>query len=212
MLEDKKVKGKLFILSSPAGGGKTTLANLLISEIPNLKRVITCTTRKPRPGEKNGVDYFFLSEEEFKEKIKENDFLEYAIVHGNYYGTPKKEVLKELSKGIDLILVIDVQGMRQVKKNFKDAVSIFLLPPSFDTIIERMRQRGDTEEEIKKRLETAKKEIPAWKEYDYIVINDILEKAKEDLKHIILSFRLKTERFDPDTIKDEKLRSLMLGE
>ncbi len=211
-MEDKKAKGKLFILSSPAGGGKTTLANLLISEIPNLKRVITCTTRKPRPGEKNGVDYFFLSEEEFKRRIEENDFLEYAIVHGNYYGTPKKEVLEELSKGIDLILVIDVQGMRQVKKNFKDVVSIFLLPPSFNTIIERMKQRGDSEEEIKKRLETAKKEIPAWREYDYIVINDILEKAKEDLKHIILSFRLKTERFDPNTIKDEKLRSLMLGE
>ncbi|WP_457639892.1 guanylate kinase [Persephonella sp.] len=205
------MKGQLFILSSPAGGGKTTLSNLLIKEIPNLKRVITCTTRPPRKGEKNGVDYFFLSKEEFEKRIKEGKFLEYAVVHGNYYGTPKDEVEEELQKGYDLILVIDVQGMRQVKKNRPETVAVFLLPPSWDELVKRMEKRGDPPEEISKRLETAKKEIPAWREYDYIVINDILDRAKEDLKHIILSYRLKVERFNPEVLQDKKLRELMEG-
>jgi len=203
------MKGELFILSSPAGGGKTTIANSLIKEIPNLKRVITCTTRKPRPDEKNGVDYFFLSKEEFEKRIEQGEFLEYAVVHGNYYGTPKKEVEEELSKGYDLLLVIDVQGMRQIKKNKSDLITIFILPPSIDELIKRMKKRGDSEKEIKKRLETAKKEIPAWREYDFVVVNDILEEAKEKIKQIILVQRLKTSRFNPEIIKDRKMRELM---
>ncbi len=203
------IKGELFVLSAPAGGGKTTLANLLLKEVPNLVKITTCTTRKPRPGEKNGVDYFFLSKEEFERKIREGAFLEYAVVHGNYYGTPKEEVLKEINKGNDVLLVIDVQGMRQIKRNFKDVVTIFLIPPSFDELINRMKKRGDSEEEIKKRLETAKKELKAWKEYDYIVINDIIEKAKEDLKKIILANRLKTTRFSPEILGDKVLKELM---
>ncbi|WP_456383545.1 guanylate kinase [Persephonella sp.] len=203
------MKGELFILSSPAGGGKTTIASLLIKEIPKLKRVITCTTRKPRPGEKDGVDYYFLSVDEFERRIRENRFLEYAVVHGNYYGTPKDEVEEELLKGYDLLLVIDVQGMRQIKKARPETVTIFLLPPSLDELVRRMEHRGDPPEEIEKRLQTAKKEIPAWREYDYTVINDILERAKEDVKYIILSNRLKTERFNPEKIKDNSLRELM---
>ncbi len=205
------IKGELFVLSAPAGGGKTTLANLLLKEVPNLVKITTCTTRKPRPGEKNGVDYFFLSKEEFERKIKEGAFLEYAVVHGNYYGTPKEEVLKEINKGNDVLLVIDVQGMRQIKRNFKEVVTIFLIPPSFEELINRMRKRGDSEEEIKKRLETAKKELKAWREYDYIVINDIIEKAKEDLKKIILANRLKTTRFSPEILGDKILKELMEG-
>jgi len=203
------MKGELFVLSSPAGGGKTTISKILIKEIPDLKRVITCTTRKPRPGEKDGVDYYFLSKQEFEERIKKNEFLEYAVVHGNYYGTPKKEVEEELRKGYDLLLVIDVQGMRQIKKNKKDLITIFLLPPSIDELIKRMEKRGDPEEEIKRRLETAKKEIPAWKEYDFVVLNDEIQKAKEDIKHIILTQRLKTSRFNPDKIRDTELKRLM---
>lgn len=203
------MKGELFILSSPAGGGKTTISNLLIKEVPNLKRVITCTTRKPRPDEKNGVDYYFLSKEEFESRIKKGEFLEYAVVHGNYYGTPKREVEEELKKGYDLLLVIDVQGMRQIKKNKKDLITIFLLPPSIKELIKRMEKRGDSEEEIKKRIETAKKEIPAWKEYDYVVVNDQIQKAKENIKHIILSQRLKTSRFNPELVNDPELKRLM---
>ncbi len=204
-------KGRLFVLSSPAGGGKTTISNLLLKEVPNLVRITTCTTRPPRPGEKNGIDYFFLSKEDFEEKIKEGECLEYAIVHGNYYGTPKTEVLNELEKGNDVLLIIDVQGMRQIKKNFEDVITIFLIPPSFDELIRRMEKRGDPPEEIKKRIETAKKELPAWKEYDFIVINDIIEKAKEDIKHIIFADRLKTERFSFDKLGDKKLKELMEG-
>ncbi len=203
------MKGELFILSSPAGGGKTTISNLLIKEVPNLKRVITCTTRKPRPDEKNGVDYYFLSKEEFESRIKKGEFLEYAVVHGNYYGTPKREVEEELKKGYDLLLVIDVQGMRQIKKNKKDLITIFLLPPSIKELIKRMEKRGDSEEEIKKRIETAKKEIPAWKEYDYVVVNDQIQKAKENIKHIILSQRLKISRFNPELVSDPELKRLM---
>ncbi|MBK3332183.1 guanylate kinase [Persephonella atlantica] len=206
------MKGELFILSSPAGGGKTTIANLLIKEIPNLKRVITCTTRKPRTGEKDGVDYYFLTEDEFKKRIEEGKFLEYAVVHGNYYGTPKEEVEKELSKGFDLLLVIDVQGMLQIKSKKSDVVSIFLLPPSLDELIKRMENRGDSPEEIKKRIETAKKEIPQYKRYDYVVVNDVLEKAKNDVKCIIISHRHKTERFSLKLIKDEKLKRLLKDE
>ncbi len=204
-------KGELFILSSPAGGGKTTLANLLLKEVPNLVRITTCTTRPPRPGEIDGKDYFFLSKEEFEKKIEEGMFLEYAVIHGNYYGTPKDEVLKEINKGNDVLLVIDVQGMRQIKKNFSDVVTIFLIPPSFEELIRRMKKRGDSEEEIKKRIETAKKELPAWVEYDYIVINDIIDKAKENLKHIIFANRLKKDRFSPQQLGDPLLKSLMEG-
>ena len=203
------IKGELIILSSPAGGGKTTLSNLLLSEVPNLVRITTCTTRKPRPGEKNGVDYIFLTKEKFEKMIKEGEFLEYAVVHGNYYGTPKKAVIEQLEKGNDVLLIIDVQGMRQIKKNFDDVTTIFLIPPSFEELIERMKKRGDSPEEIEKRLKTAKKELPAWKEYDYIVINDIIERAKERLKHIILSNRLKTKRFSPESLGDEELKKLM---
>ncbi len=203
------MKGELFILSSPAGGGKTTISEILIKEIPKLKRVITCTTRKPRPNERDGEDYYFLSNREFEDRIKRGEFLEYAVVHGNYYGTPKKEVEEELKKGYDLLLVIDVQGMRQIKRNKKDAITIFLLPPSLGELRKRMEKRGDPEKEIKKRMETAKKEIPAWKEYDFVVINDRIQRAKEDIKYIILSQRLKISRFDPDKIKDTELKRLM---
>ncbi|WP_457642155.1 guanylate kinase [Persephonella sp.] len=196
-------------MSSPAGGGKTTLSKLLLQEISNLTRIITCTTRKPRPGEKDGVDYIFLTKEKFERLIKENAFLEYAVVHGNYYGTPKNTVLKEIEKGNDVLLIIDVQGMRQIKSNMDNVITIFLIPPSLEELINRMKKRGDTEEEIKKRLETAKKEFPAWKEYDYIVINDVLEEAKEAVKRIILSNRYKKSRFDIDLIKDTKLKELM---
>ncbi len=203
------MKGELFILSSPAGGGKTTIASLLIKEVPNLKRVITCTTRKPRKGERDGVDYYFLTKEEFEKRIKEGSFLEYAVVHGNYYGTPKEEVEKELSKGFDLLLIIDVQGMLQIKSKKSDVVSIFLLPPSLEELVSRMRKRGDLPEDIEKRLETAKKEIPQYRKYDYVVINDVLEKAKDNVKCIILTHRLKISRFSPDMIKDEELRELI---
>ncbi len=203
------MKGNLYVLSAPAGGGKTTIAHNLLKEIPFLKRIITYTTRKPRPDEKNGVDYIFKTKEEFEKLIKEDAFLEHAIVHGNYYGTPKKEVFELLEKGFDVLLIIDVQGMRQVKRKYPETIGIFILPPSLDELVNRMKKRGDSEEEIEKRLKTAKKEIPAWKEYDYVVINDDLDNATEKIKCIIISNRQKVDKFDLSLIKDEKLKKLM---
>jgi len=204
------IKGELFIISSPAGAGKTTLTNLLLEEDEKLKRVITYTTRKKRKNEIDGVDYVFVTKEVFELMIKENAFLEYAIVHGNYYGTPKKETFELLNQGYDVILVIDVQGMKQIKSAIPEAISIFILPPSLKELESRMRIRGESEEEIQKRLETAEREIPHWKEYDYVIINENLLESKENLSHIIKSQRFKRQRFDLSLIKDDELRSLML--
>ncbi|WP_297887236.1 guanylate kinase [Sulfurihydrogenibium sp.] len=204
------MKGNLFIISSPAGGGKTTITNLLLEELPFLKRVVTYTTRKKRKNEIDGVDYVFLKKEEFENLISQDAFLEYALVHGNYYGTPKKEVFQLLEKGFDIILVIDVQGMKQIKQIYPAVITVFILPPSIDDLINRMRLRGESEEEIQKRLDTAKKEIPYWKEYDYIVINDNLLEAKDKIKSVILAERCKSSKFDINIIKDEKLKSLMV--
>jgi guanylate kinase len=203
------IKGELFIISSPAGAGKTTLTNLLLEEDEKLKRVITYTTRKKRKNEIDGVDYVFVTKEVFESMIKENAFLEYAIVHGNYYGTPKKETFELLNQGYDVVLVIDVQGMKQIKSVIPEAISVFILPPSLKELEGRMRIRGESEEEIQKRLETAKREIPRWKEYDYIIINESLLESKENLSHIIKSQRFKRQRFDLSLIKDDELRFLM---
>lgn len=204
------MKGNLYIVSSPAGGGKTTITNLLLEELSFLKKITTYTTRQKRKNEIDGVDYVFLTKEVFEKLISENAFLEYAIVHGNYYGTPKKEVFDLIEKGFDAILVIDVQGMKQVKQIYPEVITIFILPPSIDELVSRMKIRGESEEEIQKRVNTAKNEIPYWKEYDYIVINDNLLEAKDKIKSIIIAERCKTSKFDLDIIKDENLKSLMI--
>ncbi|MDM7274394.1 guanylate kinase [Sulfurihydrogenibium azorense] len=204
------MKGRLYIVSSPAGGGKTTIINLLLEELSFLRRVITYTTRQKRKNEIDGVDYVFIKKEEFERLIQENAFLEYALVHGNYYGTPKKDVFQLLEEGYDVVLVIDVQGMKQVKQIYPDVITIFILPPSLEELVSRMKLRGDSEQEIEKRLNTARKEIPFWKEYDYIVVNDNLLQAKDQIKCIITAERCKVSRFDLDNIKDESLKSLMI--
>jgi len=181
------MKGKIFVISAPSGTGKTTIQRLLLEAIPSLKSIITCTTRKPRNGEKNGVDYKFLTEKDFKEKIKKGEFLEYANVYGNFYGTPKKEVMEKLNKGENVLLVIDTQGGISVKKIFPDAVLIGILPPSAKEQEKRLRRRGDiSEEEIKKRLEAAKDERKILlKYYNYRVINKEIEKTVEKIRKII---------------------------
>ncbi len=206
------MKGGLIILSAPSGAGKTTIEQFILSEIPNVVKVITCTTRKPRKNEVNGKDYIFLTEGEFKKLIEEDYFLEYAIVHGRYYGTPKEKVLEEINRGNDVLLNIDVQGAMTIKNKYSSIfsiTSIFIIPPSIDELIRRLEKRGETKEEIERRLKSLEKELPKWKYYDFIVINDILEKAKDDVKRIILSQRLKTDRFNLSIIKDEKLKKLM---
>ena len=198
--------GFVYILSAPSGTGKTTVGNLLLKEIPFLERVITATTRKPREGEKNGVDYYFMTEEEFKRKIQEGFFLEWAKVYKYYYGSPKSEVERILKLGKDALLIIDVQGALKVKKELPNAVSIFLLPPSFEELKRRLLQRG--EKEWKTRLEWAKREIPCAGYFDYIVVNDVLKKTVEDIKAIILSHRRKR----MFVLNNENYKSLHLSE
>ncbi len=180
---------KLFILSAPSGAGKTTVAERLLKQLEGIERIVTATTREPRPGEKNGVDYIFMSKEEFERGIKEGKFLEYANVYGNYYGTPRDQVEENLKRGIDSLLVIDVQGAFKVKSIMPSAVTIFLLPPSLEELKRRMLSRGFRDKNINVRLETAKKEIPCAKRFDYIIINDFVDKAVEQLKSIIISHR-----------------------
>jgi len=212
---DTTKNGSIIIISAPSGGGKTTLINYISKELPFIKIVPTCTTRAKREGEVDGVDYIFLSEEEFKRRIDNDEFLEYALVHGRYYGTLKEVVFKELEKGYDVILNIDVQGMRSIKNKLAGKIeltTIFIIPPSIDELVIRLRKRGETEEEINRRLNSLKKELPQWKYYDYIIINDVLDLAKQNLKSIIISQRLKTSRFNIYSIKDEKMRRLMEDE
>lgn len=186
--------GKVFILSAPSGAGKTTVARKVLEQVPELVRVVTYTTREPRPGEQDGQDYRFISKEEFEAKIKEGFFLEYANVYGNYYGTPKKEIDELLSLGKDVLLIIDVQGAFKVKSLMREAVSIFLLPPSLEELKRRIEGRGYVDKNLEKRLQTAKEEIPCAKYFDYIVINDFLNNAVEKVKAIIISYRAQAKR------------------
>ncbi|NPA42240.1 MAG: guanylate kinase [Aquificae bacterium] len=184
---------KLFILSAPSGTGKSTIAGKLLQQLEGIRRVITATTREPRPGEKHGVDYIFMSKEEFEEGIEKGLFLEYANVYGNYYGTPRDQVEKNLREGYDSLLVIDVQGAFKVKKIYPDAVSVFLLPPSLEELKRRMIGRGYRDSNAQRRLETARDEIPCAKSFDYIIINDFVDKAVEQLKSIVVASRCERE-------------------
>jgi guanylate kinase len=180
-------KGLLFIVSAPAGTGKTTLVNLLTTEFSQIKRSISYTTRSPRKGEIDGIDYHFISKELFEEKILARDFLEYADVFGNYYGTSKKQVMSELEKGHHVILVIDTQGRLNVKDIIKN-ISIFIEPPNHNELKRRISTRSlDSKESIVRRLEWAKHEIKLATYYDYKIINDDLDIAYQVLKSIIIA-------------------------
>lgn len=197
-------KGLLIVVSAPSGAGKTTLCKEISRVLPNLQHSVSYTTRKPRPNETDGVHYFFVTQEKFDKMIKDKEFAEWAVVHGNLYGTSKKQLAEMMDGGIDVILDIDSQGAMQIKENWGNGVFIYILPPSFDDLRRRLTERNsDATNEIKKRLENAKKEIPHYKRYNYVIINDKFEKALDDLKSIITSERLKIDKFNTDMI-DEK--------
>jgi guanylate kinase len=188
-------KGLLFVVSAPSGAGKTTICNKAINFFPDLKTSVSYTTRKPREGEKEGVDYYFTTEEDFEDMKKGREFLEYATVHDNRYGTSAKEVNKMFDQGLDVLFDIDVQGAQQIKEREEDAVFIFLLPPSLQACEERLKKRGDdTNEEILLRLERARKEVESAHLYDYLIINDTIDKAFEKFKSIIIAEKNKTKR------------------
>lgn len=178
--------GKLFVISGPSGVGKGTIVNEIMSSSSGIKLSVSATTRSPRDGEIDGSSYFFMSETEFKEKISEDGFLEYAYVHGHYYGTPKKPVIDALKEGFDVILEIDVQGAMQVKSSYKDGIYIFVLPPSMEQLESRIRTRGtESEDDIALRLGKALGEIRYLNEYDYSIVNDDLNFAVHETKAIM---------------------------
>lgn len=189
------MKGILFIITSPSGGGKGTLIKNVLPLIDNLSYSVSYTTRKQREGEVHGQHYFFISVEEFKDLIEKGEFLEYAEVHGNFYGTSKIQVEKETKEGNDIILEIDVQGAERIQEKMPDAVGIFILPPSFEVLSERLTERNtESIENLQLRLNNAKKEVEEVYEFDYIIINDDILKATIDLKSIILAERLNRDR------------------
>lgn len=182
--------GKLFVISAPSGTGKTSLINATLED-ENAKKTklgISCTTREKRAEEKDHVSYFFISKEEFEDKIKNDDFLEYAEVFGNFYGTPREWVLNSLSNKENVILELDIQGALQVKEAFPDTRTIFIIPPSYEDLSSRLSKRAqDSQEEIKKRLKEAKKEVEIGKKFDQIIVNDNFSLALEDLKKFIFT-------------------------
>jgi guanylate kinase len=190
-----KQEGLLYIVSAPSGAGKTSLCNELIDIFPDLRHSVSYTTRLPRPGEKDGVDYFFVSRDTFEKMVTEGEFAEWAEVHGNFYGTAVKTLDEYLSRGTHLILDIDCQGARQIKSRYHDAVYVFILPPSFEELRKRLEGRNsDSPEVIERRMRVARDEVreSAW--YDYLIVNDDFFRALEKLKSIIVAEQCRTER------------------
>jgi guanylate kinase len=183
-------RGLLFIVSAPSGTGKTTLVERLVQTVPHLRMSRSYTSRPARPGEQDGVDYNFISRERFETMIADGAFLEYADVFGNFYGTGAADIEAVLAAGEDVVLVIDVQGARQVRGRGIETIGIFVLPPSATTLEGRLRGRSkDTEEQIRRRLETACREVPEFAQYEYVVVNDSVDAAADRLRAIVLAER-----------------------
>lgn len=190
-----KTSGNLFIVTAPSGAGKTSLVKALLAEDVHVKLSISFTTRAPRPGEVNGVDYHFVTEPEFMRMLENNEFLESAEVHGARYGTSQTWVENVLKQGEDLLLEIDWQGAAQVRSLFPQAVSIFILPPSMEALEDRLHKRGqDAPEVIARRVANAREEISHVSEFDYVIINDNFDAALKDLQAVVRARRLKTEK------------------
>jgi len=184
------------ILSSPSGGGKTTIARLLLERRQDLGYSVSCTTRSPRPGEVNGKDYFFLSKEEFERRRDSKEFAEWATVHGNLYGTLRREVEKVLASGKHVIMDIDVQGARQFAAAFPESVLVFLLPPSTDVLIDRLRSRQtEDDNKVLTRLRSAREELREVGGYQYVIVNDDLEHAYMQVSAIV----------DAETVRHRRL-------
>jgi guanylate kinase len=190
-------EGKLFVISAPSGTGKSTLCQKLLKNVPKVKLSVSYTTRARRKGERNDVHYTFIDEKKFKSMIKKGEFAEWAMVHGNLYGTSLKR-LKELNKkGYDIILDIDIHGAMQIKKSYDNASYIFILPPSMTILKKRLQHRNtDSLDTIARRLKNAKAEIEYYKEYDYVIRNDKLERAYHEFEGIILASRVERDKVD----------------
>ena len=201
----KKNRGNIIILSGPSGAGKGTIYHELLKNNPNLKISISMTTRKPREGETNGVEYFFVSEEEFKKEIENDAFIEYAVVHGNYYGTLKREVERDLDNGFDVILEIDIQGAINVKSKKPDGIFIFIMPPSMKELKNRLIKRGtETKEKLIERFKNAYKEINEMTKYNYVVINDEIDSAVKKVEAILVAERCRVDRIEEFDVNNQE--------
>ncbi|MFA4029483.1 MAG: hypothetical protein GDYSWBUE_000481 [Candidatus Fervidibacterota bacterium] len=183
----KKRHGRLFVVSGPSGVGKGTLLKLVLPTLPNVLYSVSVTTRPKRHGEVDGRDYFFVTEEQFKRMVEDGEFLEWAHVHGHMYGTPRRWVEEKLASGFDIVLEIDVQGAMQVREKCKDAILIFILPPSMEELRRRITKRGlDAPEEIERRMSKAEWEMKFKDRFDFQIINDDLNEAAKELRRILL--------------------------
>ncbi|HEU4508787.1 MAG TPA: guanylate kinase [Pyrinomonadaceae bacterium] len=188
-------RGTLFVVSSPSGGGKGTIIRHVLDVVPNLSYSVSYTTRAPRLNEVDGREYFFVSRETFDEMVGAGEFLEWACVHGNYYGTSKSQILEETAAGADIILEVDVQGASSVRQLLMDSVSIFILPPSYEVLRQRLIDRGtDSPEELEVRLRNAPDELRQYSSFDYVIINDQVAAAAGQLASIIHAERARCMR------------------
>jgi len=193
--QQKVTPGTLFVVSSPSGGGKGTLIRRVLETVPNLSYSVSYTTRAPRNGEVDGREYFFVDRQSFEKMASAGEFLEWACVHGNLYGTARHQVAQETAAGIDIILEVDVQGAASIRELMLDAVSIFILPPSYETLKERLIARGtDTPEQLAVRLKNAPDELQQFTCFDYAIINDDVNRAAQQLAAIICSERTRCQR------------------
>jgi len=200
----------VYIISAPSGSGKSTLVNELFKMVRHLDFSISYTTRPPRGREQNGKEYFFVSRKEFEAMIAADEFLEHAEVFGNYYGTARRFQREAEARGNDLLLDIDVQGASQVKRKIPDAVSIFILPPNRKELEERLRARAlDSEAVIRRRLDTARREIENYSKYDYILVNNLLEQSADQLKDIVLAERVQRSRAE---LSEEEKRLVKIAQ
>ena len=194
------VEGKklLFVVSGPSGVGKSTLCSHILQSIPEIRLAISYTTRPPRTGETNGKEYRFISETEFRTKVEEQAFAEWAEVYGQLYGTPWKELKQELGAQTDILLDIDIQGARQVMKTLRKAVTIFILPPSLDTLKTRLSGRGtDSSAEQDRRFQKSQEEMKHYSEYQYSIRNETLDQAIRELSSVITAERIRTAHMEP---------------
>ena len=190
-----KKKGMIIIVSAPSGAGKTSICDALIKSDKNIVYSVSTTTREPRKGEKNGREYYFVDDGTFKKMVKKNLFVEWAKVHDHFYGTSKKVLEQTINKGKDILLDIDVQGAVKIKKQYKDALMIFITTPTLKILKERLIKRNkDSMDVIKTRLENAKKELTYLPKYDYLILNDKLDESIEKAKSVICAERLSIKR------------------
>ncbi len=202
-MRKRKNKGSVFVISAPSGAGKTTICKRILDADDAVRQSVSFTTRPPREGEVNDEDYTFISEKAFRDMAAAGEFVEWAEVHGNLYGTSRRRLEQLMESGLDVLLDIDIQGARQIRKSLEDGVFIFILPPSMKVLRKRLEERGsNTKQDMERRLNRAVDEIRDYKLYDYVIVNDRLRESVGGLEAIISAQRLRTENIDTEWLKE----------